>query len=424
MLKHKKGWFFAVTIALLCGAIGVAVAVTMVKPVDILTLKITLDEDDELFEKEYSTASIEVLYPGQMNGEVLSCEIRYRGNSTYHYDKKSYKFKLTDEFDFFAEAGTGDTSDNKANDWILLANYLDKTMLRNYYAFYVASLLDGILYTTENMFIEVYYEGEYQGIYQLCEQIELDEARMDLNDKTEGDNAVLLELTQYNEKENYVGTWYGEKARMYDIHSNIYSDEQLFRVYLSIDAVNQAIIAGDQVAVEEALDMESFIDMYLLQEFTMDLDVGYRSFYLYMKEDDNKIYLGPPWDFDRSQGSTWKTTDYTRIVAAGGVDLDYDRDTYNEWFHDLMQLEWFQDMVRERWNETKDVFLVGIDEITAVEEAYGALFQDDYEYWQAGNQSQEVWMAAYEAEHAALQEWLQNRYDFLDYYFNEGVKEG
>ncbi len=424
MLKHKKRWFFAITLALLCGAVGVVVAVTAAKPVDILTLKITLDDADELFEKEYSTASVEVLYPGQMNGEVLSCEIRYRGNSTYTYDKKSYKIKLVDEFDFLADVGTGDTSDNKANDWILLANYLDKTMLRTYYAFYVASMLGGIEYTTENMFVEVYYEGEYQGIYQLTEEIEFDEARLDLNDKTEGDNAVLLELTQYDEKEYYVGVWYGDTARLYDIHTEIYSDEQIYRVYVALDTANQAIFSGDQEAVEEAVDLDSLIDMYLLQEFTMELDVGYRSFYLYLKEDDNTVYLGPPWDFDRTAGSTWKTIDYTRIVAAGGEDPEYERELYNLWFHDLMQLEWFQDMVRERWNETKDIFMLGVTEIVAVEEAYGTLFQDDYEYWHAGDLSEEEWLLAYEAEHEALQEWFQNRYDFLDYYFNEGVKEG
>ncbi len=412
----KKRIFFCIVLLAAVICLAGAIAVKAAKPVDIMTLYITLDEDEELYAKEKSAATMEVVYPGQVNGEVLEMDIRARGNTTFYYDKQSYKFDLVEKFDFLAESGAGTSSDSEAKDWVLLANVVDKTLLRNYYTFFVASLMDGIEYSTASMFVEVYFQGEYRGVYQLCEEIEFDEARLDLDDELGEDSAILFEYHHYQKQEYATGTFYGDETMLFDIRSNVSEDTSgalIYRAYTALSAVSDAIYAADEEAVLAAVDIDSFVDMYILEEFVMDIDVGQGSFFLYIKEGDETVYLGPPWDFDRSAGSTWESVDYEQIFAAG--DVTETRDAINYWFRDLMKQEWFQERVKERWNEIKDVFLIGLEEVQGVEESYRGLFQENYEMWTASSGQ------SYESYYEEYYQWLLDRYVFLDEYFNNMV---
>lgn len=95
------------------------------------------------------------------NGDI---EIRYRGNSTMGYPKKPYKVKLGKKTDMF---GFG-----KNKHWTLLANYLDGTFMRNYLSYDLSGGL-GMPYM-QSVDVVLIMNGEYQGLYQFCEQIRVD----------------------------------------------------------------------------------------------------------------------------------------------------------------------------------------------------------------------------------------------------------
>lgn len=416
MKWNKKTITFLVAICIVLGMSGRAVYRTVYASASLPVLKITLDEGAELFEKEYSDAHLSLSYPGQVNSGAMGIQVRQRGNSTFNYDKKSYKLKLDTEADLLL--GGSLTSDNAAKDWILLANYYDKTALRNTYAFLLSSMFSGIEYTCESTFVEVYLNGEYRGVYQLCEEVEIDSARLDIGTIKKGDTGILLECRQSLEQEYGIGLLYGESEfLMYDICSDVISEAQVARAEALLQQAQDAILSGDQEAVAEVIDLPSCIDVYLIQEFTKNIDVGYSSFYLYIKEDEDKIYLGPLWDFDISMGSNQSLSSYEGLYAAAAYSDE--QQNPNEWFRDLMQQDWFYALVKARWNEQKEVFLDTMVAVQNIEAENREAFQRNYALWETQEgQTEEAWQADYTAQYTALYSWIEHRYVWLDEYFN------
>ena len=116
--------------------------------------------------------------------------IKGRGNSTWTLPKKPYQIKFTEKTDLL---GMG-----AAKKWILLANYWDQALVRNYITYNLAAKM-GMAYTTECKFVDVVINGVYQGNYLLTEKIELGKERID-EDELLGGTLFELEM-QYRHAE-------------------------------------------------------------------------------------------------------------------------------------------------------------------------------------------------------------------------------
>ena len=103
------------------------------------------------------------------SGDIL---IKGRGNTTWGFPKKPYRIKLDKKADLF---GMGENKN-----WVLLANYLDESLLRNTTASQLSQEFG--LETMETVWTEVVLNGGYVGNYQLCEQIRVGETRVDVFD--------------------------------------------------------------------------------------------------------------------------------------------------------------------------------------------------------------------------------------------------
>ncbi len=402
-------------------------------------LYITLEEDEALTEKEFSDATLTLTYPDSMlptddeedaddaiaadaqaeeetltiNDASLDIEVRYRGNSTYDYEKKPYKIKLETAADLL-RATLDETAESAATDWVLLANAVDESNLRNYYMYLAAAQLDGLEYVPEGIFVEVYFGDEYRGVFLLCEEIEVDDARLDIDDELFVDNAMLLEMRMGQKQEYGFALTYQDETKRYDVRSEVLSERQVVRARDAVEAMYEAIASGDQEAVAATMDLDSCVDMYLLQEFTMNVDVNYGSFYIYLKENDDTVYFGPPWDFDRSLGY-FEVSD---MLFCANIEHDFGAGGM-QMYYDLMQLDWFQDLVRERWNEKKDIFLETIGSVLGLEAQYQEAFLKNYEYWFVDEgQTEAEWKAEYEAQYTYLYYWTASRYTWMDNYFN------
>ena len=151
-------------------------------------VNINTDSKKPVTKKEYegATLSIELTdrYADYTNDSTTDAggdiEIRCRGNSTYETNpnrlgdsgKFSYKIKLDTKVNML---GMG-----KSKHWVLIANYYDVTNMRNKLTYDLSGAM-GLSYT-QSRWVVVYLNGEYQGLYTLCESIRIEGDRVDITD--------------------------------------------------------------------------------------------------------------------------------------------------------------------------------------------------------------------------------------------------
>ncbi len=424
-MKIKKILVFIASLVLIAGFVWYAVLQEIETYGEMPTMVIEVVDDEEFVNKDYLDATITIDYLDQMQDATFRVSIRQRGNSTLGFPKKPYKIKLEEKADLLLDGST--VSDQAARDWVLLADYYDRSNLRNYYAFAVAGQLDSFLFVPEGVFTELYFQEAdgtlvYQGVYLLCDQVEVDETRIDIDETAETEKGFLIEFSRESravadasvEIDNLFGMMY------FNIGSAFDGDEDIERVQDVVQAADDAIASGDKEAIEAVLDLDSCVDMYILQEFMKNIDVGTGSLYLYCEAVEEVLHFVAPWDFDYSSGMhAWLDDGGHEGLYAGDAER-----SQNQWYRMLMQYEWFQDLVRERWNATKEAYLISLDEIESVANRYDAQLQENYNLWRTETQNTDQ-MAyvgdSYQDDAQYLFDWIENRYLWLDDYFNNVI---
>lgn len=241
------------------------------------------------------------------------CKLKIRGNSSGKYDKHQYLIKLLDEngkLDKKNVLGMG-----KDSEWILNVSFVDKSLLRNYLAYTTAGEL--MPYTPDTRFCEVVWKDQegyrYEGVYLMMESIKVGKNRVDLPKYSENSQFIpaLLRRDRYNDKkimlDNY-GTrnqlTYGYLGIEYPSQENI-TEKGVQKITEQIDRLEQALYAdswNEFVKYRDYIDMQSFVDYFILNEFFLNYDAGYNSTYMYMNY-SGKLIMGPVWDFDQAMGN-------------------------------------------------------------------------------------------------------------------------
>ena len=295
-------------------------------------------------------------------------ELKLRGNATAKYEKKPYQLKLGKKTDLF---GMG-----KAKTWILLANYVDQSFLRNAIAFDIADTL-GLDYSPKSVFVNLYIDGQFYGLYQLAEKTQIGSNRIeifDLEEATEDANKgvdidAIGSRTEYigsgnlssikyvpgvKNPEDITGGYLIELDNLYGFReassfttakNNTYvikspefaSREQVMYIATLFAEMEEAIYSSTGYNSKgkhfsEYADIDSLIQMYMTYEITKNWDAYVGSTFFYKDKDEDgvtsKIYAGPAWDFDHSFGNldhmTFRT-DKTELWAAGTKRSDYCR---------------------------------------------------------------------------------------------------
>lgn len=213
----------------------------------------------------------------------LTGQIYGRGNSTWHYDKKPYNIKFYNKVNLI---GT-----NESNKWVLLANYLDETNLKNKIVYDFASTLN-IQWVPKSEFINLYIDGNYMGLYLLCESIEESEYKINLS---KGDYLVERELTnRVNRSDNGIITSNGIGIQIKYPDKLSKGRKQTF--------INEFQKYENQIfdltsSLENLIDYRTWAYCYLIDEIFLNKDAGAASSYMYIK--DNILYRGPIWDYDQ-----------------------------------------------------------------------------------------------------------------------------
>ena len=282
----------------------------------------------------------QVIYNGALS------QIKARGNTTFtNSPKKSYQIKLESKTDLIGTAGKGKT-------WVLLAGYGDATQLHDKTLKDIADRL-GMPYVPKNDWVDLYYDGQYRGTYLLGEKNDISSTGVDITDlekayealnESYGDNAALVkgqnrfgQEVQYTEglaePADITGGWLLElNNTQYDEASGFKTAQGVgFNIknpeFAGRDAVNyiseyyqefeNAVYAqdadGNYTGVNpdtgkhyyDYADLESLVQLYLIQEFSGNVDGFYSSFYFY-KDAGEIMYAGPVWDLDNTFGTGWQ----------------------------------------------------------------------------------------------------------------------
>ena len=329
---------------------------------------------------------------GTVNFYDNSVEIKGRGNYTWTSvqpdGKKPFQVKFSSKVQ---PLGLGDGA---TKTWIFLANVADQSLLRNYAAFYFADQLSGLSNAEIDGFIsdaetvEVWINGNYYGVYLLCEKCETGKTRINVPEPEaaeETEFGFLVERDYYATSED-TGTWFTVDGVNYTIKSDIVFDETapdaannaqntIIKNYIA--AVNSAIKGQDETTIRSLIDVNSFVDMYIAQEFVKNCDVGYSSFYMYTDSvTSGKLFLGPVWDFDIALGNNDKFDEGLATGLYAGMSLaEYNaasgnyKSQANEWFIYLLDTEWFKELVTARWSELRGQNIVE-NTISAVTTSY------------------------------------------------------
>lgn len=268
----------------------------------------------------------------------VSAKIKGRGNSTWGMPKKPYKLKFDEKIDLF---GNG-----KAKTWTLIANYCDQSLVRNYLAYGLGRMFGDYIYATSTQFVELYLNNVYQGLYLVCEQVEVGKSRININDDLDTVNTgYLLELDYriYDENAKMDYDYFEVDGIPYaikdpDTEDELYTKEHLNYIKDYTTLAFNAVKSGSYSLASKYIDINSFVYTYIIYELFGNVDVKFSSWYLY-KDTEGLLVSSPIWDFD---------------ITCGNIDYDdqaYNSNflyakTYNAWYKYLLKMPEFKTLVK------------------------------------------------------------------------------
>lgn len=314
-------------------------------------------------------------------------DVRGRGNSTWGWPKKPYRLKLA--------TSTALLGMPKGKNWVLLANYVDRTLMRNDIAFMFSRSL-GFEWTPRAQYIELNVNGTYQGVYQLVEHIRVDANRVNIDEMKVGDidsdkitGGYLMQIDFRHNKDYCVNSsWDPVCVNGVNIQRNVdfcldsthgmepaclenpetlqtdplWVNQKLYieKYYADFEAALFSPDFADPTTGYAAyVDVDSVVNYYIENELFKNVDGAAASFYLYKKR-NGKLFFGPIWDFDLSMGNAG----YNGVDNANGWHIRSDsndpnithdsRETNAIWFTQFLKDPAFQAKVKARWKALKD----------------------------------------------------------------------
>ena len=334
--------------------------------------------------------SIRIELPdGTVAFESDSLSLKGRGNGTWtETAKKPYALKLSSKAKILGM--------DKSKRWCLLANYKDRTLLRNDAALWISRHTD-MPFTVQGRYVELVWNGDHMGNYYLCQQIRIENGRVEIADPNLSDPAnggmlvVIDDFLGYSssdrqDKSPMVGfrsTGSGNRYKLpyvlkdpeEDANGNLLTEssapyQYLFNYVKDMEDAIYGLKTNPSSNWQQYLDIDRAVDYVLIQEITMNHDsyntwpkAGPHSAYLY-KDAGGKLCYGPVWDFDYHTFTLYNDAAYSSPSSGENPRirqwelLKMDNKGGNKYyFADLVKYDsQFKARLLERWNEYKYVW--------------------------------------------------------------------
>ncbi len=372
-------------------------------PADVRIPHVYIDVENnvEITTKDYYKAVVRVDGGNKyMNLDEVQTKVKGRGNSTWAMPKKPYKLKLYKK--------TSILGLDPEKDWVLLANYIDPSLMVNSMAMKAGALL-GVPFVNTMIPVDVTVNGEYRGSYTLTEQVEVKEARVNLSD-----DGYLLELdTNFDEDFKYTSPLLGLPVMVKGTELDL--NLAFNNIKLEFNEL-EAMIMDDKFpnnGYEELIDIETVASFLLVNELTMNFEVTQhpKSVFVY-KDKGSKFGMGPIWDFD------W-TCGYQQPSSTGHFDR-YDMDILAingkgaQFFNRFLLDPKFITIYKDKWNHfennQKEEFFKYMTD-------YASLLSD------SADKNLEIWSKpsgwTFAAEVERMEKWFNLRIQYLSTKINK-----
>ena len=263
--------------------------------------------------------------------DEMAMEIRGRGNSTWQHPKKPYQMKLESKRALF-----GMLEDKK---WLFLAEYSDKTLMRNHLAFELGSM-STLAWTPSGHYAEVFVNGSHDGIYHISEKVEDGGNRVDI-----GDTGFLLEIDQPSRLDPDDVSFRTDTYLINIKEPNLdYADPEFSQVRQHLNDFEAVLFSAEfadpETGYASYADVDSFVDWFLINEIAKNVDAQwYSSIFLHWIPGE-KIKMGPIWDFDLGFGNV----DYADATFPEGWWV-----RWNDWISRMLEDPAFAERVKERY---------------------------------------------------------------------------
>ena len=372
-----------------------------------------------LDKKNYVDGTISISDPEGLYSDVYEFKadmgIRGRGNSTWSFPKKPWKVKLDEKASLL-----GMPADKE---WALLANYADRTLIRNIVAMKLSEIC-GFSWTPRMRSVEVYLNNEYQGVYTLCEHKKVSKDRVDIDVVGENDNSgdavtggYYLEIEEQQDETTCWWTSMGVPMMFSDPEEP--TAQQLAYVKDMFESFEQALWArnwSQTSGYPKYIDVDSFVDYYIVQELTKNIDGNLRKSSFITKERGKKMEMYHLWDFDLTLGNCG----YFWGNVGNGPENFWIR--LDKWFPHLFNDPAFVQKVQKRWNELMPEFSKIPDFIDEQALYLDKAQQRNFKVWSIWESVDWVYfpsLGSYEKEVDYLKEFYTERLQWLDRELNK-----
>lgn len=236
--------------------------------------------------------------------------IRVRGNSSRYFDKKSYLLRFTDEEGAYQDHEV--MGMDAHYEWALYGPYLDKSLIRNYMWYNIAGeIMD---YAPNVRFCEVILNGEYQGLYVMVETITNGvDCRVNVSEPVDnttdtgyvlrldrGSNDDLKNINNFTYYTYRIGQLHNFRVNIAYPRSGALTLELADAIEQDLSDFEKALYSFDYdseiYGYQTRIDVKSFLDYFIINEFTCNYDAGTLSTYLY--KDIGGKYRFCIWDFN------------------------------------------------------------------------------------------------------------------------------
>jgi len=335
--------------------------------------------------------------------------IKRRGAWSYSHAKRPYTV------DLMTDTSWGGLP--AASRWILIANWSDKSLMRNHVTFQLLRRVTDD-WSPNSFFADVFINGRYEGTYLITDSIEIHENRLNLDIATEAVfeiNAIFRCKSDYNCRD-CIPLIDGRHHIIYKRPGGVLCAQArqrnlaLFREFF---AGMQTSLSLGYEAYSQFIDVPSFVNWYIVHELTKNFDSAFTaSVYAFMK--NGRLHMGPGWDYDTIFGNQ-EIGPPTNKLNPEGFWINS-----SPWFRRLMNDATFERLVQERWTELRqegvfcEFFSELVDETAAHIAESAAL---NFEVWPCAisfhmrgpNRSH-----SHEAEIDYIRNWVARRVEWLD----------
>ena len=282
--------------------------------------------------------SIKIVNPDGSVSYEGSTSFRGRGNSTWNYPKKPYAIKLDKKASILGMP--------KHKRWVLLANWMDRTLMRNRVAFKLGECTQ-LAWTPRGEYVELVLNGKHLGNYFLCEQVKVDENRVNIAEiDAESEDITggyLMELdANYDEAFKFKSSVKNFPWMFKDPDDDI-SDAMFNYMQVYINTMEDELYNNFETGIwKDYLDINSFVDYWFAVELTSNNEPAHpKSVYMH-KDKGGKLCAGPMWDYDWGTFQPSRSSHYYLKKSLH----------YPQLFNDAE----FVSVVKERWTATKANF--------------------------------------------------------------------